>query len=369
MNTGSGSPISKDLDFHFECFFELSLDLLCIAGYDGYFKKVNPAVCSVLEYNYDELYSRPINSFIHPDDREITSQQRKELLNEKYLSNFENRYIKKNGEYVWLSWTSIPSPPNQVIYAIAKNISHIKKTELNRNLQLAKLSNTNHQLKQLSYTTSHDLRSPVNNMLSLFQLLDLSKITDTETLKTLEILQYNAEYLNKVLNKSVDGLLESDFIHPQSELLNIKQVLQHELDAIKSLIHISGTKILCDFSAFEEVYFDRSYLESIFLNLISNSIKYARPGIPAEISIHTQYADSMQQLVFSDNGLGMDLEKYKHRLFGLNQKFHEHINDSKGVGLYLVNNYINAMGGQIEVKSTPNKGTSFCISFKAAPDK
>ncbi|RYD88760.1 MAG: PAS domain S-box protein, partial [Sphingobacteriales bacterium] len=112
-----------------EYLFDLSPDLLCIAGYDGYFKKINPAVSKTLGYTNEELFARPINSFVHPDDQEITSKNRQRIREDNPLINFENRYLTKSGETVWLSWTSMPIKRDQMVFAIAKIINHKKKIE------------------------------------------------------------------------------------------------------------------------------------------------------------------------------------------------------------------------------------------------
>jgi signal transduction histidine kinase len=111
------------------------------------------------------------------------------------------------------------------------------------------------------------------------------------------------------------------------------------------------------------VLFDAKYLESIFLNLITNSIKYAKPGIPPTIFIHSYLDKDDVLLVFQDNGLGFDFEKVKNRIFGLYQRFHNN-SDSKGVGLYLVHSQITSLGGSIEVASEVGKGTTFTLRFK-----
>lgn len=98
----------NSLNSKYELFFELSPDLLCIAGYDVYFKKINGAVSKLLGYSMEELYARPINDFIYPADQDITSKVRADLTRSKPLLNFENRYVTKGGEIVWLSWTSLP---------------------------------------------------------------------------------------------------------------------------------------------------------------------------------------------------------------------------------------------------------------------
>ncbi|EHQ24496.1 helix-turn-helix domain-containing protein [Mucilaginibacter paludis] len=121
------SSLNKKFDL--EYFFELSPDLLCIAGYDGYFKKINPAVSKTLGYTNKELFAKPINSFVYAEDRDITARKRERLKQDAPLLNFENRYVTKSGDIVWLSWTSMPIKREKVVFAIAKNITSKKKAE------------------------------------------------------------------------------------------------------------------------------------------------------------------------------------------------------------------------------------------------
>lgn len=362
MITNKPSTTTKG-DYIFEHFFELSADLLCIAGFDGYFKKINPAVSKLLGYTNEELFSRPINEFVHPDDKDLTSKVRHELHNNKPLFNFENRYLTKNGEIVWLSWTSMPVEEEKMVYAIAKNISHTKKMEEERNQFLKQLTKINADLKKISYSSSHDLRSPVNNLLSIFELLEPSKIEDSETLEFLDMIKATSHTLKKTLNDYVDLLLKEDKNSAAIEELHLNECLETVKRSIGSLIQNSKTVITTDFSSFTTVDFNRAYLESIYLNLLSNSIKYAQPGISPCINIQTVLKEGVKQLIFSDNGIGFDMELVRDKIFGLNQKFHNH-SDSKGIGLYLIHNHISSLGGKIEVESSINKGTSFTISFR-----
>ena len=115
----------------FEMFslFEMTPDLVCIAGKDGYLRKVNPAVVLKLGYTEAELYARPVASFIYPEDRDTTHKERMELLDGKPLLNFQNRYITKAGAIVWLEWTSIYSSDKEIVFAIAKDITVRKEIE------------------------------------------------------------------------------------------------------------------------------------------------------------------------------------------------------------------------------------------------
>jgi PAS domain S-box-containing protein len=344
-------------------FFELTPDLLCIAGYDGYFKKINPAVCELLGYSYEELYAFPINEFIYHEDRDITSKHRENLKKHIPLLNYENRYVTKNGEIVWLSWTSMPVDEEQIVYAIAKNITHKKKIEEDRIRLIESLTKINNDQKQLSYITSHDLRSPVNNLLMVFKMLDISKIQDTETLEFIEILKSATESLKDTLNTYVDAFTANDGLTVQTGEVELDKCLKVVLHSLGALIKDSNATINIDFSGFDKINFNKAYLESIFLNLITNSIKYTRPGIAPVISIHSTKEKGIKQLIFTDNGVGFDMDKIKGKLFGFNQRFNDHP-DSKGIGLYLVYNHITSLGGHISLNSKPNEGAVFTIAFK-----
>ncbi len=119
----------KKIDFEVSDFFELTPDLVWIAGKDGFLKKVNPAVIAKLGYTEEELYSKPSSTFIHPEDRGITLQNRVKLFKGEVLHNFCNRYITKAGKIVWLEWTSIYGAKKEIVFAIAKDITVRKQIE------------------------------------------------------------------------------------------------------------------------------------------------------------------------------------------------------------------------------------------------
>lgn len=347
---------------HLDPFFDISMDCLCIANYEGYFVKINPAFVELLGYPEDELYSKLISEFIYEEDKARTASYRESLKNNKPLIDFENRYVCKSGALIWLHWTSIPLKKDQLIYAIAKNVTHKKELEHERNVLLSTLNKTNERLKQLNYTTSHDLRSPVNNLISLIDLIDLDKIQDQDTSKILSYIKLSAEGLNSSLNTYVESFQHKNIAKDSLEIVNFNIIFQKIHSLISSLILKSEAKFHVNFSNLESVLFNRSYMESIFLNFITNSIKYARPNVPLVISIITDKQNGESTFQYSDNGLGFDMDKVGHLVFKLNQGFHDNP-DSKGVGLYLVHNHVTSLGGRISVSSKVNEGTTFTIRF------
>lgn len=110
-------------------FFEMTPDLVCIATREGFFKKINRSVIDTLEYTEEELFAQPISTFIHPEDKLVTSKEREQLLDGKPLQNFENRYISKSGKTIWLHWTSIYLAEKELVFAIAKNVTERKQAE------------------------------------------------------------------------------------------------------------------------------------------------------------------------------------------------------------------------------------------------
>ncbi|MFA6278305.1 MAG: PAS domain-containing sensor histidine kinase [Pedobacter sp.] len=343
-------------------FFTISADLLCIAGFDGYFKRINPAVIKLLGYTEAELMARPINDFVYIDDKNITIDSRNTVYSGTLLSNFENRYVTKKGEIVWLAWTSMPFVENKLVFGIAKDVTLKKREEEERNLLIANLSKINKDLQSFTQMTSHDMRSPVNNILAISKLLDHAKIEDPKTAELVDILKSTSERLHHTINNFVDVMIKNDKVSVPLEELNLSDVLHTVTKSIGSLLLNSYAKLESDFSAFTTIKFNKVYLESIFLNLITNAIKYVHPDRAPQIKITTAITDGVYQLIVSDNGLGFDMAKVKDKIFRVYQVFHEH-EDSKGLGLHLVHEHLTSLGGKIEVESRLNEGTTFTISF------
>ncbi len=349
--------------YRLEPFFEMSPALMCIAGYDGFFRKVNPAVVNLLGYTYEELLSRPINEFIHPDDRVITTTSRDNVRAGIPLINFENRYITNTGDVVWLQWTTISDTENQIIYGVAKNVTLRKRHEAERNSLLENLATINKEMQLRSWSTTHDLRSPLGNLLAIFELLDLSTIQDEETVELLRMLRTATSTLKKTLDSYLDSISSEPDTLPTVEHVNVADALNAVVESLKVTLMQRQGRIASDISPTRTIRFNRDYLESILLNLISNSIKYAKPDVALDIRIEMIQLEGVQQLIYSDNGIGFDMEAVRGRLFGFQQSFSEN-KDSKGIGLFLVQAYMHRFNGQVTLESSPGNGATFTLTFK-----
>ena len=251
---------------------------------------------------------------------------------------------------------------NKILLA-TQNISEQKKNETEKELLIEELMHNNNDLKQFSYITSHNLRAPLSNLLGILQLLDMSSITDPMSSLLLKNFKDCTLQLNETVNDLINVLIIKNNVNTKRETLSIPQTLNRVISSVQNTIDIFNAEIQQNFEAFDNVEFNKSYLESILLNLLTNALKYSSPDRKPVIRVYTKKEHDVTKLYFSDNGLGIDIERHKNKIFGLYQRFHDHA-DSKGLGLYIVNSQIRVMGGEIEVASEVDKGSTFIVTFK-----
>jgi PAS domain S-box-containing protein len=133
-------------------FFDLSIDMLCIAHFSGYFKRLNPAWEKALGFSREELMSKRMFEFVHPEDRERTLAQNQVVRAGGQALGFENRYRCKDGSYKWLLWNSTADFEHQVIYAVARDMTARKKSEAERERLLRELQAALAEVKELQET-------------------------------------------------------------------------------------------------------------------------------------------------------------------------------------------------------------------------
>ena len=348
--------------FSYEDFFEVSPDIFAIADTNGHFIKLNKAATQILGYTKEELYAKPFIEFIHPEDQERTANTDLYFKDNEVLYDFENRYITKSGDTVWLAWTSKFSRRDQLFYATAKNITYKKVVELDKDLLIANLKEKNQSYKKLTYTTAHDLRSPVDSLLSIFTLMDMDEIKSEKNKKLLSLFNKGTEQLKGKLNEYIDHLSANQKIEVEIEKVCFQNCLNKVMEDIHNLVKTSKLEIETDFKEAECIQFNYDYMHSIFLNLLSNAIKYAKEDAKPMVKIKTATSDDFIYITFSDNGIGIDMEKAKGKIFGLHQTFQNNP-EAKGIGLYLVYTHISSFGGNISVESELGKGTTFKIAI------
>ena len=147
------------------------------------------------------------------------------------------------------------------------------------------------------------------------------------------------------------------------EAIKLEDIFTKVIDQLSFLIKSSKPTININLKNASILNSNKAYLESIFLNLITNSLKFKSENRALEINISANKIGNTVTILFSDNGIGIDLKRNHDKVFGLYQRFHNHA-DSRGLGLYLVKSQVESMGGTIEIESEVNKGTRFTLTFK-----
>ncbi|MFY7652778.1 MAG: PAS domain S-box protein [Chitinophagaceae bacterium] len=343
---------------------EQSSASIVITDTKGVIEYVNPAFTNVSGFTASEVLGanpRVLKSSNTPI--EVYKELWQTISHgETWFGILQNR--KKNGDLYWESATISPvmnekgTVTNYI--AIKEDITERVKAEDERKLLLEELTRNNAELKQFSYITTHNLRAPLTNLLSIVNLIEPQNINDEETMVLMEAMKQSTLSLNETLNDLINILILKDKSNTDKGVLSFNDTFKKVKRSIEELL-LTCT-IQTNFTAAPTVLFSKNYLESILLNLLTNAVKYAHPERKTVINIFTQIVNDKIQLVIEDNGLGMDMNIVKDKIFGLYQRFHNNSN-GKGIGLYLVHSQIIASGGNIEVDSQPNIGTKFTITF------
>ncbi|MFY7829269.1 MAG: PAS domain S-box protein [Flectobacillus sp.] len=273
---------------------------------------------------------------------------------------------RKNGEQFWASLEVVPVPDakGEFTHAISvfRDISARKKAEAEREVLIRELTDSNTDLKQFTFITSHNLRAPLSNLMGILELVDPDVIQDAETLELLNKFKESTVLLNQTINDLLDVLVIKNQVNLEKKSLDLNIEFEKVKNSVGYQVRETGAVLKTDFSLAEKVSFDSSYLESILLNLLTNALKYRSLSRPLEIQVFTKDTPNYTELYFCDNGIGIDLNRHQSKIFGLYQRFHDYP-DSKGLGLYIVSSQIRALGGKIDVKSEVDKGTTFIVYF------
>lgn len=267
----------------------------------------------------------------------------------------------------WLEVTAHPSSKGLSVYF--KDISLRKETDsrllkLNKNLQeyTKELVTANKNLEQFSFMLSHNLRAPVANILGLVNLMDGEDYLPEVKEIFMQEISNNANRLDNIIIDLNNVLQVKSNISLQREFVILENLIGSIKLQIKNSLQKEQVQIITRFEDMPELETVKSYLHSIFFNLITNSIKYRKHDFSPVIEIYSQKSNGGIKITYKDNGLGIDLAKKGKNIFGLYQRFHLHI-EGKGMGLFMVKTQVELLGGTITVLSEVGKGTQFTLEF------
>jgi PAS domain S-box-containing protein len=279
--------------------------------------------------------------------------------------DFEYRMVAKNGDIVWLrDIVNLEIDKNRKLLnlrGIMIDITKTKEIETELNKSLGLVTEQNKRLLNFSYIVSHNLRSHTSNITSIINLIESSD-SQEEIEHMVQLLKTVSDSLNETmlnLNEVVNIQTNIGLI---TENLNLKEYVANAIKVLSGQIAAKDAIVETNVPPDAVIHYNPAYLESVLYNLISNAIRYSNPEKRPIVKISLVEESGNKILQVADNGIGIDLERNGNKIFGMYKTFTNN-KDSKGIGLFITKNQIEAMGGQITIESELNQGTTFKINI------
>jgi PAS domain S-box-containing protein len=300
-----------------------------------------------------------------PKDRKIGIKKAVKRVNNGEMVMYETTFTLPNGTVEWYEtkWMGVINQKMEDAGFILtfKDITNKKQAEKESNIMTADLVQRNKDLEQFAYIVSHNLRAPVANIRGLLNL-DAFNPADEDGKETLQALSVSVNSLDKVIIDLNHVLQVSSQVNDKMELVSLTALVEEIRSGISQMILKNNATITYDFDEIDELMILKSYMYSIFQNLIINSIKYRRANERPVITISSKTNGNLISILFKDNGKGIDMDKNGPYLFGLYKRFDKSV-EGKGMGLFMVKTQVESLGGRIKVHSEVNHGTQFLIEF------
>nr|WP_315174441.1 PAS domain S-box protein [uncultured Flavobacterium sp.] len=325
---------------------------------------ISKKVEKILGYSVKEYLSCPTfwEDHIYSEDKKWVLEYSASLNKKGSNHDYEYRMLNKKGEIVWIRdiinfvfENDVPVSSRGIMIDITKT----KQAENDLSSSLDLVTEQNKRLLNFSYIVSHNLRSHSSNIESITSLIEFSE-SEEETLEMVQLLKKVTQSLNDTMHNLNEVVNIKANINIVSEPLNLRQYSEEAIAILTEQIAIKDVQMINNIASDVVVVYNPAYMQSIFLNLISNAIRYSHSDRKPEITIDFYTEKDKKVLQISDNGIGIDLNKNRDKIFGMYKTFSTN-SDSKGIGLFITKNQIDAMGGSISVESEPYKGTTFKI--------
>jgi signal transduction histidine kinase len=241
------------------------------------------------------------------------------------------------------------------------DITERKRMEEKQAAYVKQVSAQNTQLIDFCAIVSHNLRAPLVNISMLVEFLEETNDPE-EHRQLISKLKPVIENLQITFNELVESIQIRQDLEIKTEDVCLKDCLKRTVTGLQTEISRLDAQITTDFTQASVINYAPQYLNSIFHNLVSNSLKYHHPDRKPEIHLRSYLENDKIILAIKDNGLGIDLVKHRNNFFKIGKVFHRHPN-AKGFGLFMTKTQVEAMGGRIWVESSPNEGSTFYIEF------
>jgi PAS domain S-box-containing protein len=337
--------------------FELSLDMLCIAGSDGYFRRVNPAFERILGYSAEQLMATPFVEFVHPGDRAETRRAMELLAAGEPVVDFRNRYRARDGDWRWLAWRSSPPDEEGRIYAVARDITEERRVQEVIVKQSAELERSNADLEEFAYVASHDLLAPLRAIGNLADFIaeDLASEPPADVADHLAALRGRVGQMQEL----IDDLLaysRAGRVSSATAKVNTGAVAR---SVVTLLGPPAGIEVTID-PEMPEIVTERLPLEQVFRNLIGNAIKH-HDRDEGHVRVSARHVAGAWEFAVADDGPGIPQEE-RARIFQMFQRLGD-AQGGTGIGLALVAKTVERAGGRVWVEPAPEGGSVFRFTW------
>ena len=334
---------------------------------EGKWIKVNKNLCTMLGYAEKELLYFSCKKITHKDDASVDKKIfQKLILGELESYQVQKRYIHKNNSIVWanLSISLVKNDLGEPIHFVAQinDITTIKTAKNSIKSLLEISEKQNKKLLNFAHIVSHNIRSHYSNLDMLLNIIEMDEPQATKN-DIFPLLKSAVKQLRETVENLNDVVLPDKESETNLESVNLSIAIKKTIASNNASILKNNIEIKLDIPNELNVIVFPAYLDSILLNLFSNAIKYKSPNRRLKIHISTELENGFVVIKFKDNGIGIDLDLHSEKIFGMYKTFHTHEN-SKGLGLFIVKNQVEALGGCISIESKVNSGSTFIIHLK-----
>jgi len=354
------SRLQQDLDR----IFELSQDLVCVAGADGHMKRLSPAWERVLGHTVEEVIAQPFIDLVHPDDREATLAAFDHQLDSgESVISFENRYRCKDGSYRVLLWNSTPVPRDGCVYASARDITERKRDEEALLAAMQASEASNHELEAFSYSVSHDLRAPLRAIDGFSRILeqDFAEKIDAEGHRLLGVIRRSAQRMGQL----IDDLLE--FSRVGRKALSRRRIDMRAMadEVLRELVPADAAKQTSwQVGSLPDALADPALVRQVWANLLSNAVKFSGHREQPRIEVGSRNENGEAVYFVRDNGAGFSMQ-HSNKLFRVFQRLHgDDEFPGTGVGLAIVERVVSRHGGGAWAESLPDGGSTFFFTLR-----
>jgi signal transduction histidine kinase len=316
-----------------------------------------------VEPTIDNFFNR-----VHPDDLKIVRDALDSTLRHAERQRFECRIVNSDDSVKHISAEMLATHGDKGkllrINGFMQDVSPAKNAELKEKKVTADLMQRNKDLEQFAYIISHNLRGPVANIVGISEALFDKSLDNAEKDSFMEALSTSIKRLDSTIIDLNHIIQVKHHVNENKEYVDFSQIVDEVISGFGDVLNKKRILVNCDFSVVSGMSTLKSYLQSIFYNLIYNSIKFRQKNLATVIEIKSSLFDEKIVLSFKDNGIGIDLDRRSNHIFGLYKRFHPDYAEGKGMGLFMVKTQAEALGGKINVRSKVNEGTEFTIEFE-----